>query len=989
MANVIYDALNSSTVTGTSDDDILIAAHDATSVAGQLLVGGAGHDVIFGDHDALFFDDATILNDSVATAVSIDNPEHWSTKENPDIGNISIPYTSVLAKGDGTADFYAVTIGAGQSITIDVDYADGFGGFDSFVELKDSSGNTLIDNDNGNPTAGGLGSAPTGLDSYLSYTRSAGSAQVFYIKVNTLGETGVTSGGVYMLNVSVTNHAATDVATFGDDIIQGDDGDDVLYGLAGNDTLDGGDGLDTVKGGTGDDTLLVSLGADILEGGEGTDTLQIAETIADNTLANFVIDLAAGTDNFGNTFASIENVNAGVGNDTITGDGEDNVIQGGSGIDILNGGAGLDTLSYEDSASAVEVDINTSLANLGDAANDTFSNFENLTGSAHDDHLFGDTNVNVINGLGGDDTISGQGGTDMLFGGDGDDSFALIEGQATLFTGTTFDGGAGVDRITALQGALTGPIYDLRGTTLNSIEALEFQITGSSPNVAATVQLTVLQALLAGLTTLTVDDTLGGASAIAAQTEFFMDAASFVTFSGLNFAGGYGDNIGDVIIIQGDADDETIIGTDISDQINGEAGDDVLTGGLGADALNGGTGVDTAIYSASSQGVSVDLSSGIGLFGDAEGDTLSGIEIIVGSTFDDNLSGDASDNILEGSKGHDILTARAGNDTLLGGKGDDTLDGGFGNDGLFGGAGDDMIYAGLGNDRFEGGDGVDTVSYENADGRVAVFLTRDPADVGSGQGIDTFITIENVIGTNFDDRLVGDANDNELSGGSGADVLIGLAGDDILNGGDGADELTGNGGNDTLNGGFGADILSGLGGADILNGGGGADEIYAGLGVDTVYGNAGDDLILGNFGQDTILGGLDNDDIRGGGSSDILDGGDGNDKLIGGNGQDTLTGGAGDDILTGGDGAGLGDGLRDVFVFLSTDNGGGGFDRIRDFEDTTDKLDLSNSGYVTFADVLTDASQVGAHVQINFDAGGIVQIENLALVDLTAGDFIF
>ncbi|MEP4198375.1 MAG: calcium-binding protein [Aliishimia sp.] len=330
----------------------------------------------------------------------------------------------------------------------------------------------------------------------------------------------------------------------------------------------------------------------------------------------------------------------------------------------------------------------------------------------------------------------------------------------------------------------------------------------------------------------------------------------------------------------------------------------------------------------------------------------------------------AGDDTLTGSDNADVLSALSGNDILLGLDGDDTLSGG---------AGDDILNGGAGND---------TVTYADAGGRVAVFLARSAGDLGSGQGVDTFFSIENVIGSNFDDRLVGDNADNVLSGGAGADVLIGLAGNDTLNGGDGADDLTGSGGNDELNGGFGADILNGLGGADVLNGGGGDDDIFAGLGVDVVNGNAGDDLIFGNFGQDTLRGGLDDDDIRAGGSADFVEGGDGKDKLVGGNGKDLLYGGADNDVLTGGNGDGLGDDLRDVFVFKSAANGGGGFDRIRDFEDTVDKLDLTDSGYTSFAEVLADATNKGANLEIDFDFGGILVIENFQVAEFTAGDVL-
>jgi hypothetical protein len=79
-------------------------------------------------------------------------------------------------------------------------------------------------------------------------------------------------------------------------------------------------------------------------------------------------------------------------------------------------------------------------------------------------------------------------------------------------------------------------------------------------------------------------------------------------------------------------------------------------------------------------------------------------------------------------------------------------------------------------------------------------------------------------------------------------------------------------------------------------------------------------------------------------------------------------------MLLGGGGHANSDRLRYVLFFRSAANGGGGFDINRDFEDTVTKLDLSESGYTAFAEVFADAEQVGAHVEIDFDYGGLLRI---------------
>ncbi len=102
--------------------------------------------------------------------------------------------------------------------------------------------------------------------------------------------------------------------------------------------------------------------------------------------------------------------------------------------------------------------------------------------------------------------------------------------------------------------------------------------------------------------------------------------------------------------------------------------------------LIGGTGIDTEIFSNSTSGVNVNMATGSG--GEAQGDTLSGIENITGSAHANTLTGDSGANdILSGAAGNDRLDRGAGDDTLLGSDGDDTLIGGSGNDVLSGGSG--------------------------------------------------------------------------------------------------------------------------------------------------------------------------------------------------------------------------------------------------------------------------------------------------------------
>ncbi len=172
-----------------------------------------------------------------------------------------------------------------------------------------------------------------------------------------------------------------------------------------------------------------------------------------------------------------------------------------------------------------------------------------------------------------------------------------------------------------------------------------------------------------------------------------------------------------------------------------------------------------------------------------------------------------------------VKTGSSGVDTSDGVDGDSTLTGGAGDDTLTGRAGNDTLIGGLGNDTLDGGDGSDTASYAGASGRVSIYLTnKGPQGDGDG-GKDTLISIENLIGSRYDDVLSGDEKDNTLIGGAGDDTLIGGLGNDTIIGGDGDDFLGGGAGNDTLVGDAGSDVIDGDGGNDTLSGGAG-DDIF-------------------------------------------------------------------------------------------------------------------------------------------------------------------
>src|SRR5687768_7321980 len=181
---------------------------------------------------------------------------------------------------------------------------------------------------------------------------------------------------------------------------------------------------------------------------------------------------------------------------------------------------------------------------------------------------------------------------------------------------------------------------------------------------------------------------------------------------------------------------DTIFGFGGNDDIFGLGGNDLILGGLGADDINGGSGTDTASYSDSAAGVTVNLGAGTGGGGTAEGDTLTSIENVMGSSHDDFLIGNAGNNVLTGLEDNDILKGGGGADTLFGDSGADTLKGGGGADTL------------------NGGSGVDTADYFDSSAGVVVSLITDTAGNGDAEG-DELNSIENLNGSAFADHLYG------------------------------------------------------------------------------------------------------------------------------------------------------------------------------------------------------------------------------------------
>jgi Ca2+-binding RTX toxin-like protein len=188
------------------------------------------------------------------------------------------------------------------------------------------------------------------------------------------------------------------------------------------------------------------------------------------------------------------------------------------------------------------------------------------------------------------------------------------------------------------------------------------------------------------------------------------------------------------------------------------------------------------------------------------------------------------------------------------------------------------------------------------------------------------------------------------------------------------DDIIGNSGRIT------GDVLC-SGGNDIFRGAGGVLDgaLFGGDGNDTLASGQADDILSGESGNDILAGGGGDDLIYGGAGNDLLRGDAGDDTLRGGNGADTLRGGAGDDFLYGGAGA-------DVFVFRRGD----GDDRIADFENGTDRIDLRDFALASFAALSAVAANRPAGLLIDLDTfgGDTIIVAGLTKAQFDAGDVI-
>jgi len=350
------------TIIGLGGDDVIDGG-----AGNDTLIGGAGNDTLIGGAGNDTFDGGIGLN----TASFQDSS-----------AAVSASLATGKASGDGKdtlANIINLTGGGANDILTGngaANLLNGGGGNDT---IAGGAGNDILQGGAGNDILqGGFGDdAITGGDGRDTLNYSDNSSGVS-INLATGVETGQGSD-----TISGDENV---IAGSGNDTITGDAADNSINAGSGNDTIAGGAGNDSLTGGAGNDVISGGAGNDAIIGSAGSDTLDYSI----NT-TGMIVNLATGasTGDGSDTISGDENVIAGSGNDTITGNSDANNIDAGPGNDTITGGAGNDTLA----------------------------------GGAGNDRLVGDA---------GNDALQGGPGNDGLVGGDGSDTLAGSVGEPAV-----------------------------------------------------------------------------------------------------------------------------------------------------------------------------------------------------------------------------------------------------------------------------------------------------------------------------------------------------------------------------------------------------------------------------------------------------------------------------------------------------------------------------------------------------------------------------
>ena len=716
-------------------------------------------------------------------------------------------------------------------------------------------------------------------------------------------------------NLTGSGHNDTLTGDDGANRLEGGDGDDTLKGGAGNDLLDDGGGTDVLEGGTGNDIYRFSRG-------DGRDTIRDRAFVSQQRQRRIAYTAYRTRREWVDTGESgywreIREAYTAYRTESYT--VQVAVEAGERDVLFLDGALGIADIVLRIVNGRLEIALKN--------PDDPSAAFDDLA-----------DRITIENWSNGSPKI------EVIAFGDG----SRLDLRAIVLAYGVADGGAAVDLISAMNAAHGGTL-PAGGNAYLGGAGNDILVGGDGDDV-----------LVGGAG---ADDLQGGAGRDTVSYAASPVGVTVNLTAGRGSGGdAAGDRLSGVEDVVGSVHDDRLIGDANANRLAGGAGDDTLYGAGGDDTLEGGSGNDVYAFGRGDGGDTVrDVHRADGraaeagdrdvlfLRGDLGMDDIV-LRIVGGSlivalkdpddpdaAFDDltdrvtvgNWSNDlskievlafgdgarldlreivASGGLTDGGPAVDLTAAIAavyGDGTTTGytphagGDGDDVLTGGTGADVLLGGAGADILLGGPGADALNGGADGDTASYAGSSAGVTVDLLRGTGSGGDAEG-DSLANVENVIGSDHDDALTGDAGVNHLVGGDGNDTLKGGAGADRLEGGAGNDELLVDAedfASGSVDGGasfdtatftddVGATVDLGRHNLELVFGGDGADSFsQSGSKGVFVFAGGGDDTVSGGSGADYLSGDGDDDRLRGNGGSDSLVGGTGDDVYIFGRGD--------------------------------------------------------------------------------------------------------
>ena len=934
-------------IVGTSGNDRGATVLHGT-VDDDLIEGLAGNDQLLGDDGDDVLDGGT----------GLDNMAGGNGNDTYYVDNVGDIVTELHGGGRDTVYStvtYTLSSDVEKLLLTGTANISGFGNADNNTVVGNDGNNKILGGDGDDTLGGGAGNDTLDGGKGADGMKGGAGNDRYYIdnpgdlvtEYSNAGDDTVLINGTYTLTNNVENLIITGSSNrFGtgnalDNHITGSAGDNTLGGADGNDVIDGGKGADLMRGGLGNDTFYVDNTGDVVAEytNAGTDSVFSSVTF---TLGNNVENLTlTGTGNHNATGNGLDNI--------LTGNAGNNVMNGKAGADTMIGGAGNDTYYVDNSGDIVTEGKSGGSDEVRSSIDYALgANLENLTllGAANL-HATGNTLNNTLTGNTGDNSLDGAGGTDTLAGGIGNDTYyvtAAANGDLDL---VVEGAGAGSDTVFVMS---NGIAYTLTDNVENLVLARGGTGTGNAHDNTITVGRSA--GILYGMDG---NDTLTGNSEVLGS-QLHGGAGDDILTTGSLLDGGQGDDImnggqgsttyfvdssGDVVLDSGTTGTDTVMSSityHLADALEnlyltgsgnvdatGNAKDNSLGGNAGDNILDGGLGRDTADYTATTGGITVNLATGTASGVHIGNDTLVGIEVV------------------RAGAGNNVLTGSDGADTLYGGaSGSNIIDGGAGADYMEVSGGDNTFYVDNAGDvagDTTRGDGVDLVisliSYKLSGILDNLTLTGTANLSATGNGFDNIVT--------------GNSGDNLISTDGADDIAYGMAGNDEIHGGIGNDHLYGGDGNDTLFGEAGylynhtGDYLDGGAGADIMNGsvytdtyivddtGDVVNDTYNGD-MDVVRATVSytlsvnlENIVLDGTAAINATGNAQNNQLTGNAADNVLDGGDGNDWALydgasavtanlhtgtatgAASGTDTLVhienimGGAGDDILTGDD----------------------------------------------------------------------------------------